>query len=157
MSPGSPNLLLFPEKRAFWKSLSVNPVTCKSFVPMTFPLLQKLLCPSSPLASRGSLRCHLLGFRPNFTPNKTALSTFRLCICYMDTSGRNWVVSCPLLFTAPFTPAPRKALPAFRHLFHPGRGGRAKDGRPWEFRALSGQLGLSGPELHSLYGWGPGT
>ena len=75
-------LCIFPWKLIVYTS-SVKMVICKTFVPTTFPLLQKLIYPTFPtgllrVVSQGYLRCCLLGLRPNFTPNKTKLSTFRL-------------------------------------------------------------------------------
>ena len=49
--PVSPDFHIFPQKLVFYKSFSVNLVIGKPFVPTTFPLLQELIYPSSPLAS----------------------------------------------------------------------------------------------------------
>ena len=72
----SPDLYIFPWELAFCKYFSVNLVFCKSFVPITFPFLQKLKYLSSPFTSseqfsQGYLRCCLWGSSPTFTPNKT--------------------------------------------------------------------------------------
>ena len=71
-----PRLLHLPIETGVMEDLhKVNKVICKPFVPITFPLLQKLLYPSSLLVLRafswGYLRCCLPGLSPNFTPNKT--------------------------------------------------------------------------------------
>ena len=77
-----PRPLCLPTEMVFCKS-SINLVICKSFVPITSPLLQKLcILASAPhlpgAVSQSYLRCYLPGLSTDFTPNKTQLSTFRL-------------------------------------------------------------------------------
>ena len=75
-------------------TLAVN--FCKMCVCLYLPLRPNLMCADVPPTSRvvfqNFLKCCLLGYSPHFAPNKTELSTFKLC---MSLSRQNTVEEKP--------------------------------------------------------------